>query len=51
MSKSSPKQRYTQLKEWLATYKSAPKEAKKPKFSKSDYYKKTRERYGSKKSN
>ena len=55
MSKISAKARYTQLKEWLPTLKSYrdkylkkddPKSGKK--FSKSDHYKKTRERYGNK---
>lgn len=54
MSKTSAKQRLVQLKEWLATRKtstgSSPKGTGKPKqkFSKADFYKKTRERYGNK---
>lgn len=52
MSKASAKQRYTQLMEWLKTYGPAPKvKEKTAKFSKSDHYKKTRERYGYKKNN
>ena len=52
MSKSSTKQKVTQLREWLKTIKAGDNSSKKPrKFSKSDHYKKTRERYGSKKSN
>ena len=58
MSKISAKGRYTQLMEWLPTLKSYrdkylkkddPRKGKK--FSKSDYYKKTRSRYGYNKSN
>lgn len=57
MSKISAKSRYKQLMLWLPTLKSYrekymkkddPRQGKK--FSKSDHYKKTRERYGSKKS-
>ena len=49
MSKTSSKQRYAQLKEWLATTKNGPKGTDKPKkFSKADHYKKTRQRYGNK---
>ena len=52
MSKTSPKQRYKQLKIWLEARNTGGTSAKKPrKFSKSDHYKKTRERYGFKKSN
>lgn len=52
MSKNTAKQRYVQLMTWLETRKTGGTSAKKPrKFSKSDYYKKTRERYGFKKSN
>jgi len=52
MSKISPKQRYKQLKIWLEARNTGGTSAKKPrKFSKSDHYKKTRERYGFKKSN
>lgn len=51
MSKSSPKQRYTQLKEWLATRSTGDNDSKKPrKFSKADHYKKVNNRYGGKKS-
>lgn len=57
MSKNSPKQRLEQLKDWLkwreanggTSFRNA--KAPKKKFSKADYYKKTRERYGTKKSN
>lgn len=55
MSKSSAKSRIVQLKQWLPTLKSyrdkyMDKDDAKSgtKFSKSDYYKKTRNRYGSK---
>ena len=54
MSKTSAKQRLLQLKDWLAWRKSNAKSSfigsKKPKqkFSKAEYYKKTRERYGNK---
>jgi hypothetical protein len=51
MSKSSTKQKVTQLKEWLATFKSSPKEPTKSKFSKADHYKNVNNRYGNKKSN
>ena len=52
MSKISSKQRYTQLKEWLATRETGGNTTKKQrKFSKFDHYKKTRERYGFKKGN
>ena len=47
MSKVSPKQRYTQLTEWLKTTNFGPKKGPK-RFSKSDHYKKTRDRYGKK---
>ena len=52
MSKNSPKQRLEQLKDWLAWKKAnggasfLKSKAPKKRFSKSDYYKKTRERYG-----
>jgi|TARA_B100001778_G_scaffold301628_1_gene277775 hypothetical protein len=55
MSKISAKARYTQLKEWLPTLKSYrdkymkkddPKRGKR--FSKSDHYRKVRNRYGNK---
>lgn len=50
MSKTTAKQKYIQLKEWLATRTTGGNDSKKPrKFSKADHYKKTRERYGSKK--
>ena len=55
MSKNSPKQNVEQLKDWLAwrkasnSFNSSANATKK--FSKSDHYKKTRERYGYKKSN
>jgi len=52
MSKSSAKQKVTQLKEWLATRSSGGNDSKKPrKFSKADHYKKVNNRYGGKKSN
>ena len=52
MSKTSSKQRYAQLKEWLSTTKNTPKKGSpKKRFSKADHYKKVNERYGSKKSN
>jgi hypothetical protein len=51
MSKMSPKQRYTQLREWLSTRNTTSSKGTKTKFSKADYYKKTRERYGSKTAN
>lgn len=52
MSKNSAKQRYVQLKEWLATRASGGNTTKKErKFSKADHYKKTRNRYGRKKAN
>ena len=51
MSKISPKQRYTQLKEWLATRSTGGNTTKKErKFSKADHYKKVNNRYGGKKS-
>lgn len=49
MSKTTSKQKYVQLKEWLAsrgTNVSGTTKQKK-RFSKSDYYKQTRKRYGS----
>ena len=50
MSKISPKQRYVQLKEWLATRTTGGNDTKKVrKFSKADHYKKANNRYGSKK--
>lgn len=44
MSKTSPKQRYIQLKEWLAVFKqdSPSKPNKKKRFSKADHYKQKR---------
>lgn len=52
MSKTSTKQRVTQLKEWLKVLKPESKSSKKPKkFSKSDHYNKVNKRYGGKKSN
>lgn len=41
MSKSSPKQRYLQLQEWLAVFKKGTNTNKrrKKRFSKSDHYK------------
>lgn len=49
MSKISPKTRYTQLREWLATRSTSGNNTKKPqKFSKSDHYKKVNKHYGSK---
>ena len=55
MSKTSAKGRLVQLKQWLPTLKSyrdkyMDKDDAKSgkKFSKSDYYKKTRSRYGNK---
>ena len=52
MSKTSPKQRYTQLMNWLSTKQTGGKDAKKPrKFSKSDHYKKVNKYYGSKEIN
>lgn len=52
MSKNTAKQRYIQLKEWLATRNTGGNTTKKQrKFSKSDHYKKVNERYGGKKSN
>ena len=50
MSKNSAKQRITQLKEWLVTFKKgAPEQEGKrtSKFSKADHYKK-KSRYGKK---
>ena len=57
MSKNSPKQRLEQLKDWLkwreANGGTSFRDSKPPKkkFSKADYYKKTRDRYGKQKSN
>ena len=52
MSKTTSKQKYIQLKEWLSTFKPTTKSgAPKKKFSKANFYKQTRERYGYKKSN
>ena len=51
MSKTSPKQRYKQLKEWIATRTTGGNTTtKERKFSKADHYKKVNNRYGSKKS-
>ena len=53
MSKTTSKQRYTQLKEWLSTNvkgSTTKTAATKGKFSKADHYKKQNNRYGSKKS-
>ena len=50
MSKSSAKQRITQLKEWLVTFKKgepATSGKRSSKFSKADHYKK-KNRYGKK---
>jgi hypothetical protein len=50
MSRTSPKQRYIQLKEWLATRTTVSNDSKKPRrFSKSDHYNKVNKHYGSKK--
>ena len=52
MSKSSTKQKVTQLKEWLKTLGtevSSPKRTRK--FSKADHYNKANNKYGGKKSN
>lgn len=49
MSKSSPKARLEQLKDWLAWRKASSsfgKSANPKKFSKAEAYKKTRKRYG-----
>lgn len=53
MSKTSAKQRYTQLKEWLSTRGTNNSNGKKSqrRFSKSDHYKKVNDRYGNKKGN
>jgi len=52
MSKSSTKQKVTQLKEWLKTMKTTETASKKSnKFSKADHYNKVNNRYGCKKSN
>lgn len=52
MSKTSSKQKVIQLKEWLKTLQSHKETTNSGKnFSKADHYKKTRNRYGSKKSN
>lgn len=53
MSKTSPKQRYTQLKEWLSTRGTTSNNGKKSqrRFSKADHYKKVNDRYGNKKGN
>ena len=53
MSKTTSKQRYIQLKEWLSTTTkgtTSKTPASKGKFSKADHYKKQNNRYGSKKS-
>lgn len=46
MSKTSPKQRYIQLKEWLAVFKqgSPSKPNRRKRFSKADHYKAKRAR-------
>ena len=46
MSKNSPKQKYIQLREWLATRKPADNSATKRKasFSKADHYKRQNRR-------
>jgi len=58
MSKTSAKQRYVQLLEWLPTFKSyrekymkkyEPQSGKR--FSKSDHYNKVNKHYGGKKNN
>ena len=50
MSKISPKQRYTQLREWLATRTTSSTGTKKtPRFSKADHYNKANNHYGGKK--
>lgn len=50
MSKTSAKQRVTQLKEWLEIRSKRSGTSNKPqKFSKSDYYNKVNNHYGSKK--
>jgi|TARA_R110000803_G_scaffold83470_3_gene149561 hypothetical protein len=47
MSKTSAKQRYIQLMEWLSTRKSGGNTTKTTrKFSKADTYKQTNNRYG-----
>ena len=52
MSKNSPKQKIEQLKDWLEWRKSgATSKQQKPKFSKTDHYKKVNKHYGHKKSN
>lgn len=53
MSKNSPKQRITQLKEWLKTRGTSTEATSKSptKFSKADHYKKVNNRYGGKKNN
>lgn len=52
MSKTSAKQRVTQLKEWLETRSRSNSSSTKPqKFSKSDHYKKVNKYYGSKEVN
>lgn len=51
MSKSTSKQKYIQLKEWLntrGTSTTATTTGKPRRFSKSDHYKQTRKRYGNK---
>ena len=47
MSKSTPKQRVTQLQEWLKTMKPATSTPAK-KFSKANHYKQANNRYGKK---
>ena len=57
MSKTSPRQRLDQLKDWLkwreanggSSFKNASAPSKR--FSKADHYKQTRENYGPKKNN
>ena len=54
MSKSSAKSKILQLQDWLEWRKKSQsfnKSANPKRFSKAEYYKKTRERYGYEKSN
>lgn len=52
MSKSSTRQKVTQLKEWLKTLNTGSNSSNKPrKFSKADHYNKVNNKYGGKKSN
>ena len=48
MSKTTSKQKYVQLKEWLASRGTNTSGTSNPKkrFSKADHYKQTRKRYG-----